>query len=56
MKLHGKNILKCISNNVVSQRRSLKEFQLFLCLLNVCFKILQEISNAKGEKEGGNKG
>ena len=26
MKLHGKNILKCISNNVVSQRRSLKEF------------------------------
>ena len=23
MKLHGKNILKCISNNVVSQRRSL---------------------------------
>ena len=26
MKLHGKNILKCISNNVVSQRQSLKEF------------------------------
>ena len=26
MKIHGKNILKCISNNVVSQRRSLKEF------------------------------
>ena len=28
MKLHGKNILKCISNNVVSQRRSLKEFRM----------------------------
>ena len=23
---------------------------------NVCFNILQEISNAKGEKEGGNEG
>ena len=28
MKLHGKNILKCISNNVVSQKRSLKEFRM----------------------------
>ena len=28
MKLNGKNILKCISNNVVSQRRSLKEFRM----------------------------
>ena len=28
MKLHGKNILKCISNNVVSQRWSLKEFRM----------------------------
>ena len=28
MKLHGKNILKCISNNVVSQRRSPKEFRM----------------------------
>ena len=25
----------------------------FISLLNVCFNILQEISNAKGEKEGG---
>ena len=36
-----------------------KEFRMywFISLLNVCFKIfLQEISNAKGEKEGGNKG
>ena len=79
MKLHGKNILKCISNNVVSQRRSLKEFGMhcyafcnvvsqrrslkkefrmywFISLLNVCFKIFQDISNAKGEKEGGNEG
>ena len=28
MKLHGKNILKCISNNVVSQRWSLKELRM----------------------------
>ena len=36
MKLHGKNILKCISNDVVSQRRSLKGVQnALLCFCNV---------------------
>ena len=29
---------------------------LIIFLLNVCFNILQEISNAKGEKEGGKEG
>ena len=53
MKLHGKNILKCISNNVVSQRRSLKEFQLFLCLLNVSFKIFcRKYQTPKGRNRG----
>ena len=27
-----------------------------ISLLNVCFNILQEISNTKGEKEGGERG
>ena len=27
-----------------------------ISLLNVCFNILQEISNTKGEKEGGTRG
>ena len=45
MKLHGKNILKCISNNVVSQRRSLKEFRMH------CYAFCNVVSQRRSLKE-----
>ena len=45
MKLHGKNILKCISNNVVSQRRSLKEFRMH------CYAFRNVVSQRRSLKE-----
>ena len=47
MKLHGKNILKCISNNVVSQRRSLKEFGMH------CYAFRNVVSQRRSLKEFG---
>ena len=47
MKLHGKNILKCISNNVVSQRRSLKEFRMH------CYAFRNVVSQRRSLKEFG---
>ena len=47
MKLHGKNILKCISNNVVSQRRSLKEFGMH------CYAFRNVVSQRLSLKEFG---
>ena len=47
---------KCIDlRNAVPKNGPLRSSNYFL--LNVCFNILQEISNAKGEKDqGGNEG
>ena len=39
--------------NAVPKRRSLKEFRLSLAKCMVLYYILQDISNAKGEKGGG---